>query len=57
MLIAALSCTVARGRESGTGLHDEQTSKIVPVWEKRAVVWQKAANMPVARFPWPGVMH
>jgi hypothetical protein len=57
MLIAALSCTAARGRESGTGLHDEQTSKIVPVWEKHAVVWQKAANMPVARFPWPGLMH
>jgi hypothetical protein len=57
MLIAALSCTAARGRESGTGLHDEQTYKIVPVWENSPVVWQKVADAPVARFPWFGLMH
>jgi hypothetical protein len=57
MLIAALSCTAAREHESRTGLHDEQTSKIVPVWEKPAVMWQKVADVPVVRFPWSGLMH
>lgn len=57
MLIAALSCTVKRQRESGTRLHDEQTSKTVPVWERCAVVWQKMVDVVVARFPLPGLMQ